>query len=153
MGELIKTNLFAYVFVAAFTGFWLFSIIYEIFKKTKDIENKKKKIVLRFGVNGILFCFWIWFFIYVNVFPISLAYYEYHHNSVDEEIGIVESIERNGKDRVNIIIDNTEYIMVYSSVNPAANIGREIDEGDTVKIIFGVKSKYIFDIYESNTSP
>lgn len=146
MDELIKTNVFAYALSAACTGYFLSTIIYGTFKKTKDIKSKKKKTVLRFGVNGVLVCLWMWFFIYVNLFPISLAYYEYNHNIVEEKIGIIESIEQNGKDRINIIIDNTEYTMVHSSVNPVVVIGRDIDKGDTVKVIFGVKSKFIFDI-------
>ena len=47
----------------------------------------------------------------------------------------------------------TEYTMVYSSLNSNDIISRDIDEGDTVKIEFGVKSKYIFDICEFNISP
>lgn len=152
MEDLIKTNIITYTILAAFTGFLLLSIIYGIFKKTKNIESKKKKIFFRFGISGALVCFWTWFFIYVNLFPVSLAYYEYNHDCVEERIGTIESIEQNGKDRINIIIDNTEYTMVHSSVNPAVIIGKDIDEGDTVKFIFGVESKYIFAVYESNTS-
>ena len=122
-------------------------------KKTKDIENKKIKTVLRFGISGVLVCLWAWHFVYINLYPISLAYYEYSHNSVEEKIGVINSIEQDGKDRINLIIDNTEYTMVYSSLNSDDIISRDIDEGDTVKIEFGVKSKYIFDICELNISP
>ena len=69
-----------------------------------------------------------------------------------KKIGVINSIEQDGKDRINLIIDNTEYTMVYSSLNNYI-ISRDIDEGDTVKIEFGVKSKYIFDICEFNISP
>ena len=151
MRELIETNVLTYLFSTILTGFLLLSIIQGTFKQTKNIENKKKKAVLRFGVNGVLVCFWIWFFIYTNLFPISLAYYEYNHNFVEEKVGVIESIEQSGKDRIYIIIDNTEYTVVHSSVSPSVIIGGDIDKGDTVKIIFGVKSKFIFDIYESNT--
>lgn len=132
---------------------WCFLAIVGTFKNTKNIESKKIKTVLRFGISGVLVCFWIWFFIYVNLFPISLAYYEYSRNSVEEKIGVINSIEQDGKDRINLIIDNTEYTMVYSSLNSDDIISRDIDEGDTVKIEFGVKSKYIFDICELNISP
>ena len=84
----------------------------------------------------------------MNLFPISLAYYEYNHNLVEEKTGVVESIEQDGKDRINIIIDDTEYTIVHSSVNPVFIIGGDIDKGDNVKIIFGVNSKFIFDIME-----
>ena len=153
MYELIKSSLSAYAFAAAFSGLWSWLVVYGTFKKTKNIENKKIKTVLRFGISGVLVFLWAWHFMYMNLYPISLAYYEYNHDIVEEEIGIIESIEQNGKDRINIIIDNTEYTMVHSSVNPAVIIGRDIDKGDTVKIVFGETSKYIFDIYESNASP
>ena len=149
MYELIKSSLSTYAFVAAFSGLWSLLFIYGMFKKTKDIENKKIKTVLRFGISGVLVCLWAWYFVYINLYPISLAYYEYNHNFVEEKIGVIDTVEQDGKDRINLIIDNTEYTMVYSSVSSAI----DIDEGDTVKIEFGVKSKYIFDICEFNISP
>jgi len=93
MEELIKTNLLSYAFLTAFSGYFLLIIIHGTFKKAKDNESKKIKTVLRFGADGVLVCFWIWFFVYTNLFPISLAYYEYNHNSVEEKIGVIESIE------------------------------------------------------------
>ena len=153
MYELIKSSLQAYAFAAVFSGLWILLVVYGMFKKTKKIENKKIKTVLRFGISGVLVCLWAWHFVYINLYPISLAYYEYSRNSVEEKIGVINSIEQDGKDRINIIIDNTEYTMVYSSLNSDDIISRDIDEGDTVKIEFGVKSKYIFDICEFNISP
>ena len=150
MYELIKSSLSAYASAAAFAGLWCFLVIHGTFKKTKNTENKKIRTVLRFSVTGVLSGFWLWFFLYVNLFPISLAYYEYNHDSVEEKIGVVESVEQNGKDLIDLVIDNREYRMVYSSVKPFAVIGKDFDEGDTVKIKFGVRSKYIFDIYELN---
>ena len=153
MYELIKSSLSTYVFMAVFSGLWLLLFVHGTFKKTKNIENKKIKTGLRFGISGVLICLWTWHFVYMNLYPISLAYYEYNHDFAEEKIGVLDSIEHDGKDRIYLIIDNTEYTMVYSSVSPAVIIGRDIDEGDTVKFKFGVRSKYIFDIYESNTSP
>ena len=146
MEGLIKTNLFAYVFSTLLTGFLLWSIIFSMFKKTKNAESKKTKTIICFSVSGILVCLWIWFFICINLFPISLAYYEYSNNFVEEKRGVIESIDQSGKDRIRIVVDGKEYTMVYSSENPTAVIDGDIDEGDTVKIIFGVSSKYIFDI-------
>lgn len=153
MYELIKSSLQTYAFAAVFSGLWILLVVYGMFKKTKKIENKKIKTVLRFGISGVLVCLWAWHFVYINLYPISLAYYEYSRNSVEEKIGVINSIEQDGKDRINLIIDNTEYTMVYSSLNSDDIISRDIDEGDTVKIEFGVKSKYIFDISEFNISP
>jgi len=151
--ELIKSSLQAYSFVAAFSGLWILSAVYGTFKNTKNMENIKLKTVLRFGIGSVLICFWIWFFVCVNLYPISLAYYEYNHDFVEEKIGVIDTIEQDGKDRIYLNIDNAKYTMVDSSVSHAVNIGRDIDEGDTVKIKFGVRSKYIFDIYELNTRP
>ena len=153
MYELIKSSFLTYAFLAAFTGLWCLLVIYGTFKKTKDTENGIIKAVLRFGVSGVLVCFWAVFFVYMNLYPISLAYYEYNSDFAEEKIGVIDSIELDGKDRMDIIIGNTEYTMVYSSVEPAVIIGKEIDEGDTVKVKFGVRSKYIFDIYKLNTNP
>ena len=149
MYELIKSSLRFYAFVAAFSGLWSLLVVYGTFKKTKNIENKKIKTVLRFGVSGVLVCLWAWHFVYMNLYPISLAYYEYNHNFVEEKIGVIDTVEQDVKDRIYLTIDNTEYTMVYSSASSAI----DIDEGDTVKIEFGVKSKYIFDICEFNISP
>ena len=153
MYELMKSSLQAYAFAAVFSGLWILLAVYGTFKNTKNIKNKKMKTVLRFSIGSVLICFWIWFFVCVNLYPISLAYYEYSRNSVEEKIGVIDSIEQDGKDRINLIIGNTEYTMVHSSVSPAFIIGKDINEGDTVKIKFGVRSKYIFDIYELNTRP
>ena len=151
MYELIKSSLQAHAFAAVFSGLWILLVVYGMFKKTKKIENKKIKTVLRFGISGVLVCLWAWHFVYINLYPISLAYYEYSRNSVEEKIGVINSIEQDGKDRIYLNIDNAEYTMVDSSVSPAVIIGRDIDKGDTVKIKFGVRSKYIFDICESKT--
>lgn len=150
MRELITANLTAYVFVALITGFALLSIIHIIFDKTKGIESNKKKRCVRFSISGAFVGLWIWYFVYVNLFPISMAYYEYNHNVCDEKIGVIESIERSEKDRIDITIDGTEYAMVYSSENPIIIVGKDIGEGDTVKFVFGVKSRYIFDMYRLN---
>ena len=151
MYELIKSSFQAYASAAAFSGVWILLAVYGTFKNTKKIENKKMKTVLRFSIGSVLICFWIWFFVCVNLYPISLAYYEYNHDFAEEKIGVIDGIKQDGKDRIYLNIDNEEYTMVDSSVSPAFIIGKDIDEGDTVKIKFGVRSKYIFDIYELNT--
>ena len=151
MYELIKSNLEAYAFAAAFLGLWILLVIWGTIKKTKNLERKSAKAALRFGISGVLIGFWAWFFIYVNLYPISLAYYEYSHNLTEEKIGVIKSVEQEGKDRIRFIIDDTEYTMVDSSTNPFVVIGWDVDEGDTVKIKYGASSKYIFDICKANT--
>lgn len=149
MDELIKTNMISYLFVAVFTGICFSSIVFGIFKATKNIESKSKKVLIRCVVNGVLICFWIWFFICVNLFPISLAYYEYNHDLTEEKIGIIESIEQDGKDRIIIVINGEEYKIVDSSVRPVIVLGRDIDKGDIVKFRFGETSKFIFDVIKT----
>ena len=153
MYELLKSSLQAYALAAVFSGLWLLLVVYGTFKKTKNIESKNIKTVLRFGISVVLVCLWAWHFVYINLYPISLAYYEYNYDFVEETIGVIDTMEQNAKDRIYLSIDNTEYTMVYSSVSPDNIIGKDIDKGDAVKIKFGVRSKYIFDIYELNTSP
>lgn len=152
MYELIKSSFWTYASVAAFSGFLFLSIIFGTFKNTRKIESKKKRTVLRFAISSVLVCLWAWHFIYMNLYPISLAYYEYNHDFAEEKIGVIDGIEQDGKDRIYLNINNVEYTMVDSSVIPAVIIGRDIDEGDTVKIKCGVRSKYIFDICKSNNT-
>lgn len=148
MEELIKNCLLFYIFATAFMGIWTFQVVYGTFKKTKNIEGKKIKIALRLAISIVLVCLLVWDFVY-NLYPVSLAYYEYKNNLAEEKIGVIDSIEQESRDRMHFIIDNTEYTMVYSSTDPFVIIGWDIDEGDTVKFKFGEKSKYIFDIYRS----
>lgn len=169
MYELIKSSLSAYVFVTVFIGWCFFLVIYTTFKNSKNMENKKIKTVLRFGISGALVCLWAWHFVYMNLYPISLAYYEYRNEIIEEKIGVIENIDQDGKDRINIIVNNKEYTIAHSSASPVVIIGRDIDkvdivnfkeitkgtarcvidEGDTVKFKFGAKSKFIFDIYKT----
>lgn len=153
MYELIKTNLSAYILITAFMGWWILSVIYGTLKKAKQIENKKIKNLILIGVSTTLLCFWAYFFVYSRLYPISLAYYEYKNDLVKEEIGVIHDIDPKGKDRVHVVIDDIKYTMVHSSVRPYVNIHKDIAEGDTVKIRYGTKSKFIFDIYKANTVP
>lgn len=153
MYELIKSSLLAYTFAAVFSGLWGLLVIYGTFKKTKNTESKRVKTFLRFGISGVLICLWAWHFVYMNLYPISSAYYEYTHDLTEEKVGVIECIEQKGKDRIKVIINHTEYTMVHSSANPLVIIGKDIDEGDTVKFEYGAKSGYIFDIYKSSKNP
>ena len=66
MGELIKTNMLTYAFVMVFVCLLVSEVVYGVFKKTKNIDSKKIKTVLRFGISGALVCLWAWFFVYKN---------------------------------------------------------------------------------------
>lgn len=145
MEELLKTSFGTYLGITMFLGFIGVLLVYGAIENTKEMENKKIKFALRIAICSVIVCLWMCF-VYMQLYPISLAYYEYNHDIVEEKIGVINSIEQDGKDRMNLIIDDAEYTMVYSSVTPAVIIGSDIDEGDTIKIKFGEKSMYIFEI-------
>ena len=145
MEELIKTNFLTYTFLVLLTGFFVVSLGIVIFKKTKHVTGGRKNAI-RYGVTSVLAVFWIWFFVYTNFCPIALAYYEYTHDCSEEKIGIVDSVEQNGKDRIEITIDGNEYVMVYSSTKSFDMLNGNIDKGDTVKFTYGKHSKFLFEI-------
>ena len=153
MEELLKTSFITYAFVAVFIGHFVFLSILEIIVKTKNIECRILKAVLRFATSGALVCLWAWIFLYRWLYPISLAYYEYKNDFVEQAIGIVDCVEQDGKDRLNFIIDGTEYTMAYGTRSSVSNVRYRIDEGETVTFTYGVKSKYIFEIQQLRGSP
>ena len=146
MGELIKTSFSTYIFVAIFVGFWIVLFTIGLIKKTKKIENNKIKMALRIVICSAITSLWAYFFVYVNAYPISLAYYEYKNNLAEEKIGVIDSIDQDVKDRIHINIDGTVYTMVYSSQKPYNNVTIDIVQGDTVWLLAGENSMYIFDI-------
>lgn len=146
MDELLKTTLYLYIFSAIFCGGLIVAFIIGIIKKTRKIENTKIKIFLRILVCGVLTTLWIYHFVYANVYPFSLAYYEYRNSLTEEKVGVIKSIEQDGKDRILVTVDGTVYTMVYSSLKPYKNIDIAFKRGDTVWILIGVHSLFIFDI-------
>ena len=153
MEELIKTSLLFYLFCTAFMGLWSILVVYGMFKKTKSIENKPLKNILRIGVACILFGLWTWHFVFMNLYPISLAYYEFKHDFTEEKIGVVENVEQRIKDRVYITVDGEKYTMLYNSTDSFAGNNHDTLEGNTVKIKIGKKSKFIFNVSELNSNP
>lgn len=153
MEGLLKQSFFSYLFLTVFIGVMIIQFCFITEKKTRNIENKNIRTVLCIAICSTLVCFWVYFFAYMKLYPISLAYSEYENNLTEETVGIVDSIAQDGKDRIHLIIDDTKYTMVYNSANMFIDIGKDIAEGDCVKITFGENSKYIFDIYKANVSP
>ena len=150
MFQLLKSSLYAYIAVAAIVGVGILAFIYVIFKKTKNINNKKLKVLLRVVVGGISLCLWAWFYVYVNLYPISLAYYEYTNGFAEEKVGIIDSITNVTKDRISLIVDGVEYTIIDNVVAPIYD--KDIGIGDTVKLKFGKRSMYVFDIDECDTN-
>jgi hypothetical protein len=153
--DLLKHDFLFYVTVAVFIGGAIFSIILSIFRSTENTKNKKIKAVLRFGVSSILVCLWGWLIVSTELFPISLAYYEYNHDIVEERTGVIDIIEEEGgrQSYIYLYIDDTKYKIIDGDLSrrPIAVVGKDIEQGDTVKIKFGAKSKYIFYISRVNT--
>ena len=54
MGELLKTDLTNYIFIAVFFLAWSVMFVIGIFKKTKSTDKKVLKILLRMGVSLLL---------------------------------------------------------------------------------------------------
>ena len=148
MRELLKSNYNAYLGVTTFMGIWVLLLIYSVFKKTRDIAKGKVKNLVVVGISSVLVSAWVYFFIYLNLYPIALANYEYKNDLTKVITGTVSSIEQKGKDRVELVIDNSKYIIVHSSRNPVVDIDRNVTEGDTVSVRIGVKSKFVFCINE-----
>lgn len=153
MEEIIRKSVFLYLFLAIFVGVILIQICFYVVEKTRIFENSKIRTAVSITICGAVFCFWLFFFIVRELYPISLACYECKNEVTNESIGVIETIEQEGKDRVRLVINGKEYTLVYNSSKPFVNIGKDIVEGDSVKISFGEKSKYIFDIYEIDFVP
>ena len=151
MEELLRTGFITSVALVLFAGCFFGRCILVVIKKTTNMENQKLKIVLRSVICSVIAIFWLYVIVYMNMYPRSLAYYEYKNDIADETIGTISEITYVNKEIIRIRINNTNYTMARSSEKHYKGIGKVIDEGDTVKIKFGVRSKYIFDIYESDT--
>ena len=150
METLLRNNFLFYLCAALFLAFCFWRLILALFKATKNVTYKQKKVFLRIFVIGILVCVWIFDFI-VFLFPISLAFYEYKNNSIEEIVGVVDCIEQERNDRVVVVIEGMNYIAIHNTKQPFVPIGSNIDEGDTVKIRYGENSKFIFEISEIST--
>lgn len=151
MEELIKTSFQTYIDLALFAGLLIALFTAGFIMKTKKMENTKLKIALRVVVCSALVGLWAYHFVYVNAYPISLAYYEYKNNIAEEKVGVIDSMEQEGKDRVRITIDDTDYTIVYSSQKPYANGTKGIKQGDSVRVLVGEHSGYIFDIQKADS--
>ena len=153
MGVLIKESFLLYLFLAVFTGFWFLYAGFGIAKKIGNIENQRIRNGLCVIVCSALSFLWVFFFVYKNLYPISLAHYEYQNDKTEEVIGVVEYIEQTEKDIICLSIDGVAYTIVHNSTKPYVRIGIDVSKGDTVRIIYGENSKYIFDIYELKELP
>lgn len=148
MIDLLKGNLRFYCCLALFFAIVLLMIVGGIIKKTRLIESKLIKYSLRNVITFILVSLWLYYFICLNIYPLSYSYYEYKNNITGETVGVIEGIEYIPKDRLVIKIGEMSYTMVYSSQDPYKGVGEKIKAGDNVRIIFGKKSGYVFDIWE-----
>ena len=153
MGVLIKESFLLYLFLAVFTGFWFLYVGFAVMKKTTKMENPTMRIALCSIVCSAFSFLWLFFFVYKNLYPISLAYYEYMNDKTEEAIGVVEYIEQTEKDIICLTIDGAEYKIVHDSTKPYVRIGIDVSKGDIVRIIYGESSQYIFDIYELKELP
>lgn len=153
MYELIKSVFGIYLFIAIFMGIVIAcGGVYGIIANTKKIENIVLKRILRVSVSVICVGFWLWFFVYKNLYPIALAKYEYKQNFSEERVGTVESVEMYDKGRFIMTIDGVKYTFLNDSAS-LTSIKNEkgIYRGSSVRFRYGKKSKFIFDISNHNT--
>ena len=151
MDELLKTLLLTYIFVAIFVGICMFSVVCGCIRMTDKIENNQIKYLLRIVICGALISLWVYYFIFQNVYPLSVAYYECRNGIVEERTGILDGINRREKDRIEVIIDGEFYMMVYSSQESDTQITKGLDKGSLVCFSYGEHSMYIFSISRSST--
>ena len=146
MYELIKSDFGSYLFIAIFSGIcFAWGGVYGIIVNTKKIENIVLKRILRVSVSVVCVGFWLWFFVYKNLYPIALAKYEYEHNCIEEQVGTVESVEMYDKGRFIMTIDGVKYTFLNDSAS-LTSIKNEKGIGNSVRFRYGKKSKVIFDI-------
>ena len=148
MGELIQTNFQSYISLTAFTAVWILLVLKGIFKITKTLDNQRYRGLVRIGSGCVLIGLWAFCIVYLFLYPIFLAHWEYNNNLFEERIGIIDTIDQTRNDRVHIVIDDTKYTMVYSTESFDSY---DLRKGDTVKFRYGRQSKFIFDIAQSDT--
>ena len=153
MYEILKNNLQGYLQFTGAIGLICLSIIYVVFNRTKEVKNKKIKNSLRLSISLFLLCLWFYWLVYLLLYPIALANYEYKYDLTEEKIGVLSNIEITRNDRSCLIVGETEYEIVGTGRDPGFRFGRDFKEGDTVKIVYGRKSMYIFEIYEVEPEP
>ena len=149
MEELLRFYFLTYSFMTLFVGIVVFQLLFYIIKKSRKKEFSKKQTALYVVLWSACSGFFMWILVYMHLYPMFLAYYEYKNDVVEETVGVIECIEQDGKDRIYVTIDGREYVMAYSSTREIYDMDRRFNEGDTVKIQFGKRSKYIFEISES----
>lgn len=143
MDKLLETSLYTYIYLTIFIGVIVGLLLINLFWQTKKINTKWIKISVRTTICGVLLGFWTYFFVYRNLYPVSLAYYENKNNLTVDVVGVVESINLVRKDRLYVNIDGTVYVMVYSSQKPYNSITADLVKGKTVYLRVGKHSMYI----------
>ena len=146
MEELLRENLLNYIGIAIFFCIWIFLALFGIIIKTKKMEVRKIRIAICSIVGSILIFIFGYFIVYRQLYPVALANFEYNNNVSEETIGVVVSIKVDRNDRVSLLVEEEKYIIVYNNDGVYANIDKDIKKGDVVKIVFGEKSKFVFDI-------
>lgn len=154
MYELMKNRLQTKMNFAIFALLLItYSILYTNIKLAKKISKKRTRNAVRIGVSSFLVFAWLYLFVYLLVYPIALANYEYNNDLTESDAGTVDTVYIKNRFVVEVTIDGVKYNMAHSSVDPVFKIGRDFDEGNIVKVVYGKNSRYIFDIYKLKFSP
>ena len=143
--ELLESLFGSYLAVTIFAGVFVSVLCMVIVKKTQEIDRQKIRITLRVTLCSLLVILWGYCFVFAQLYPISLAYYEYKSNTVISTVGTIKSVEID-KDRILLSIDGKEYVLVYNSTAYPYTFTKKLKKGNRVYIEFGKKSKYIFNL-------
>ncbi|MBR6801150.1 MAG: hypothetical protein IKM61_05330 [Eubacteriaceae bacterium] len=147
MEELLKTSCHAHVFAAIFMGIWILLFSKGLVKKYARSKLRKTLCIL---ACYCLVSFWLYFFVYLSAYPVTLAYYECKNDITVEKVGVIDDIERQEKDRIDICIDDGMYSIVYSSQEPLYSFDDDLKIGNVVKITHGERSMFIFDLHRAD---
>ena len=113
-----------------------------IAKRIKDLNNK----IIRVCVIVVIAAFFIGvsanIIVSVEAIPMITAYNEYKNNNTKEDFGCIDEIIHD-KAKKHIIIDGQKYVLLNGlEVN--------VKEGQSVKIVSGYRSNYIFELEPYN---
>ena len=153
MEKLLKLLTMASLFVVIFSAYTFIVLAVGLCKSTKRIEAKRLRAFARICICVSLSSVWILILADLRPYSLCLAYSECRNQAAKETVGVIDRIEQPRKDRICYYIDGQKYTMAYGTQETYVHLDWGIEEGDTVRIQYGERSKYIFDIREIHEAP
>ena len=153
MEKLLKSLTIASLFVVIFSACTFIVFAVGWCKATKRIEAKRLRAFVRICICVSLSIVWILILADLRPYSLCLAYSECRNQAAKETVGVIDRIEQPRKDRICYYIDGQKYTMAYGTQETYVYLSLGFEEGDTVRIQYGERSKYIFDIREIHEAP